>query len=237
MMDWSETTWNEEAVGDAMVALARAAGFDPRSGATPRVVAGSLGQDDRALHRFIESAAEYASIEAEPIECTYGELSATLASMSPALVRIAVQGRPRYLAVLRSNRRSLLVVTRTLGRRRIRLPDLHQVLTADMERVLSKRVDGWLSVARVTGRRAARAKSALLTQFLSDRRVGNVWLLRPDPGSSFVRQLRLRGALRRVVTFVAASLGQVVANVVSWALIGNSALNGFFESGWLFAGS
>jgi ATP-binding cassette subfamily B protein len=87
----------------------------------------------------------------------------------------------------------------------------------------------------VKGRRAGRAKSALLEQFLSDRRVGNVWLLRPDPGSSFVRQLRLRGAFGRVVTFVAASLGQVAASVVSWALIGNGALDGFFESGWLFA--
>src|SRR5437660_248944 len=88
MTAWSEVTWNEVVVGDALVALARAAGFDPRSGVTPRVVPGSIAQNDRALYRFMESAAEYAGIEAEPIECTYGELSATLASMSPALVRI-----------------------------------------------------------------------------------------------------------------------------------------------------
>jgi ATP-binding cassette subfamily B protein len=233
--EWAPITWSEDALGEVVVALARAAGLSPTTVAPPAVPKDAVDGDPRVRHSFIESVAEYAGIEAEPVECTYGELRHVLGSISPALVRLRTANAHRYLAVLGSNERALQVLTPALHRVRVEPADVAGALTAEMERGPSQRVEAWLSVARVGPRRAVRARRELLGHFLSDRRVGDMWLLRADPGASFWRQLRRRGAPRRAMAFVAASLAQVTASVVGWALIGRGALDGMVEPGWLMA--
>jgi ATP-binding cassette subfamily B protein len=108
-------------------------------------------------------------------------------------------------------------------------------VTATMERVPAARVEVWLAAARVAPRRAARAKSELLRHFLAESQVMGMWLLRADPGASFGRALRRKGAVGRVVAFAAASLAQVAASIFAWALLGAGALDGVVEPGWLAA--
>jgi ATP-binding cassette subfamily B protein len=232
---WAETTWSERSLGEALLTLAGAADLPTRAVSAPRIPPDAFAGDDSAIHRFIESTAELAGIEAEPIECTYGELAGTLASIAPALVRIAVDGERRYLVVARSNRRTLLAVTPRLARVRIAVAEVHRALTAEMERTPRQRVDRWLEVARVSPRSARRARSELLEQFLSEHRLDGMWLVRPDAGSSFARQLRLKRTLGRTGIFAFASLGQVAASMIAWGLIGHGALDGFFEPGWMAA--
>src|SRR5690606_2564161 len=99
------------------------------------------------------------------------------------------------------------------------------------------RVQVWLDRSGVTGRRARRARRALLDLLYGERRVGPVWLLRADPGSPFLEQLRSSGAARRGALAVALALGQVALSLLGWLLLGRVALGGSLEPAWLLAWS
>jgi ATP-binding cassette, subfamily B, bacterial len=230
---WDELAWSEDALDEAIVALARVCGLCPRAIAIPRVPADLGERDARGRDRWFEAAAHYIGIEVEPTECAYGELDAVLAGLAPALVCVPSAGGRRYLAVLSSKRGGLRVITPSLARRRVAVGELRETLTLDMEQGPSERVDRWLSVAHVDPRRLARARRELLTHFLAERRVGGMWLLRADPGASFWRELRRKGVFGKAASFAAASLAQVVVGVVGWALIGSSSLDGVVERSWL----
>ncbi|KYF58539.1 hypothetical protein BE08_11775, partial [Sorangium cellulosum] len=129
----------------------------------------------------------------------------------------------------------LRVLSPALARARIPLETVRRALSAHLEDRPASHVDKWLAAARVSPRRAARARAELLAQLVADRPIGGVWLLRADPGSSFRRQLSMRGVLRRGAAFLAAAAAQIALGIAAWWLIGAGALDGGVQPGWLFA--
>ncbi|OJY30473.1 MAG: hypothetical protein BGO98_27550 [Myxococcales bacterium 68-20] len=228
-----DATWSDDALDEALVTLARAAGLSPRAAFDATSTPGGASGSPANRARWMEAMAHHVGVEAEPVECTYGELSGVLASLGPALVRVPTSSGSRTLAVLSSRRDALVVIDPSLAHRRISPSALFRALTASMEDGPSQRVDAWLAVAGVSTRRAAKARHELLKHFLEERRVGEMWLLRADPGSSFWGELRRVGVLRRAAWFALMSVAQVVASISGWALLGRSALSGALDRGWL----
>ena len=96
-------------------------------------------------------------------------------------------------------------------------------------------VDDTLRNVALEGRRRERARRALLRELLSERRIGGCWLIRPAGGAALkahAREFRLLGLL---TTLVAAHALQYLLWILSWWLLGQGALEGRLDRGWLLA--
>ncbi len=232
MIARTDFSWPPESLDDAIATLARAAGLSPRADVAPRPPEGLEG-DVRTRDAWIEATASFLGVEAEPVECTYADLEGSLRTMSPFLLRVSYPAGPRYLAVVGATRGEIVVLTPKLARARIATAEVHAALTAHLELDFAARVDMWLDVAKVTGSREKRARRALFGHFLAERRVGDMWLLRADPGSSFARGLAHGGSRRRAGLIVVVALAQTAMTMLSWLIVGRAALSADVRGSWL----
>ncbi|MGK3964590.1 ATP-binding cassette domain-containing protein [Sorangium sp. So ce118] len=217
--------WEPAALGQAMSALTAACGLASGAAASP----GAPPESDPTA--WIEAYAGCMGVEAEAVESSFADLPRAIASLGPSIVRVE-QG---YLAVTSTSGRGLSVLTPALTRARVPLETVRRALSAHLEDRPASHVDKWLAAARVSQRRAARARAELLAQLVADKPISGMWLLRPDPGSSFRRLLAMRGVLRRGAVFVSAAALQIALGVFAWWLIGAGALDGDVQPGWLVA--
>jgi ATP-binding cassette subfamily B protein len=225
-------TWSEDALGPALLLLARAAGLTPRAVDLARVDA---PHDAARADAFIVTAADQAGLQADAIDCAHGELADVLARIAPGIVRLELDGERRYLAVVRSTRRRLQVVAPSGALAGLTTDAVLATLTCEVEAVPHKRVDYLLQTARIRGRRGRRARDRLLGLYLAEARIAGLWTLRLDPGASFSAQLRRSGVLRRAALAFALSIVQVSITLYGWVLLGSGALAGAIEPGWLLA--
>ncbi|WP_437513942.1 ATP-binding cassette domain-containing protein [Sorangium sp. So ce1099] len=217
--------WEPAALGQAMSALTAACGLASGAAASP----GAPPESDPTA--WIEAYAGCMGVEAEAVESSFADLPRAIASLGPSIVRVE-QG---YLAVTSTSGRGLSVLTPALTRARVPLELVRRALSAHLEDRPASHVDKWLAAARVSPRRAARARAELLAQLVADKPISGMWLLRADPGSSFRRLLSMRGVLRRGAVFLGAAALQIALGVFAWWLIGAGALDGDVQPGWLVA--
>jgi ATP-binding cassette subfamily B protein len=228
--------WPEATLEQALGELARAAALPVLGRSEEPLPAPAANASPPELR--IATCAARLGLEVLAVDSDHAELGALLERMAPALVRLDAEGHGgRYLAVLGSRRRHLALLTPELTRVRVPAAHVLAALTSGLDQLPLARIEAWLEQTGVKGRRARRARRALLALLYGERRVGPVWLLRPDPGSSFVHQLRDARVLRLGGTAAALSLLQVVLSLLGWLLLGRVALGGSIESAWLVAWS
>ena len=233
MIAYEELAWRPEALEDALASLARVSGLVPRPITLPRRPPEAVETHVRARDAWLEEAAELLGFEVEPVECSYAALDGVLQRMAPGLVRVTLPDGPRYLAILRSKRGVLEVLTPRLARGRLPAAAVREVLAASMDSGLPQRIDRWLAMAAVGPKRLARARRELLDHCLSDCHLGEMWMLRADPGASFLGALARAGALSRAACFGAVAMLQVLVTIGGWALVGRAALGGDSHPTWL----
>ena len=102
--DLTAAFWPPERLGEALHALATESGLIGKSPHLPDP-RGNLDSD--SLGPWIESAAGWLGLEAEPAATTYPQLSRHLAVAGPAVIRMSGDQRAPFLAVLGGNRRVL----------------------------------------------------------------------------------------------------------------------------------
>jgi ATP-binding cassette subfamily B protein len=78
-------------------------------------------------------------------------------------------------------------------------------------------------------------RSALLREALRHFQVGDCWLLRLPPGSSFIKQLKKERIHFRFFTLTLAQFVQYLLLIGSWWVIGRGALQGRFDYSLLLA--
>jgi ATP-binding cassette subfamily B protein len=225
-------TWSEDALGPALLLLARAAGLAPRGVDLASVQA---PRDAARIDEWIVAAADQAGLQADAIDCAHGELPDVLGRIAPGLVRIDLEGEHRYLAVVRATRRCLQLVAPSGAMASVPVDAVVHLLTRQATDLPHRRVDYLFATAGIAGRRARRARDQLLGLYLSETRIADMWTLRLDPGARFASQLRRSGVLGRAVLALALSIVQVSITLYGWVLLGSGALAGAIESGWLYA--
>src|SRR5262245_58632784 len=94
--DWSEVAWPADRLGEVIEALGRRLRPDGHGldGTSPP------GLADESLGVWIEAAATWLGLVAEPVEVGYGEVDLLLAHSGPALIRLPGVAAPRFLALL-----------------------------------------------------------------------------------------------------------------------------------------
>jgi ATP-binding cassette subfamily B protein len=191
--------------------------------------------DGRSLEYWIEAAVGRLGLEAEAVSTTYTDVGRMVHYAGPALLALPDHPQSGFLVILKARRGRVSVITPELGVRHIHPAIIRTTLTEAVEAPLRDQVDRLLATTGVPPQRRTRARQAILDEQLGETRIEGCWLLRQLPGVDFWSQIR-RAKLPRYVAMLAAADGvTTVLQAVGWWIILQGALQGRFDSAWLWA--
>lgn len=221
----ASVAWPAERLPEALQLLASRSGLRPRAAAlaVPR---------DGAAGAWIEGAAEWLGLEAEPADAGYADLEGMIRSAAPALVRLGEGG---YVLLLRRGRRAVSAIAPDLAVRRLSVEHLRRAMCAAVEAPVLPEVDELLRRASVSGRDREKARAGLLRQRLGQTRIGGCWLLRPTPHAPATALAARIGLWRRLSALAALHAAAHLLWLLSWWLLGWSVLEDRLDAGWLLA--
>jgi ATP-binding cassette subfamily B protein len=227
--------WPAVRLNEAVEILVQKAGFplDANLAAVPPPPIQQL--DGRTLGDWIEGAAGRFGLEAEAVSTTYTDVGRMVHHAGPALLALPNHPQSGFLVIFKARRGRVSVITPELAVRHIRPAIIRATLTQEIEAPLRDRVDRLLATTGVPPQRRARARQAILDEQLGEARIEGCWLLRQLPGANFWSQIR-RARLPGYVAIITAADGvTTVLQAVGWWIILQGALEGRFDSAWLWA--
>ena len=227
-------TWHASRLGDALDALIQRSGLSSQA-AEIRNPGPGVARDSAAMGRWLEAAAESVALEAEPAHVQYAELERYLRTAGPALIGVSLGGETQFLAILESRGRKVRVLGPDFAVRTFYVSALQAHLCREIESPLAAEVEQVLAAAGIPARRRDRTRKAILQDRLTARKVADCWLLRLPPGSSFWRQFREMKLPQRLLGLASAHLAEYLLLIGSWWMIGQAALAGRLDHGWLAA--
>jgi ATP-binding cassette, subfamily B, bacterial len=235
--DLARHVWPGHRLGEAIEALGRQARLGVRTAAEVAPSEALLGAGGARLDRWVEAAAAWIGIEAEPVEVPYADVARLVAGAGPALVRLPVPDAdgPRFLALLTGSRRYTRLLAPDGAVIRIATGVVRAALCRDAEAPVAKDVDRILAESGVRPSRRPGARAALLGQLLVGARVGDGWLLRPAGNAHLLTQARVSGLPRRLALLVALQVLGSALWIGSWWLLGWMSATGRPDLGWLLA--
>jgi ATP-binding cassette, subfamily B, bacterial len=227
--------WPLSRLGEALEALAHAAGMASERGPAASRFPADTGVDDQTLGVWITAVARHLGVEAGPHDVPYAETALFVHHAGPALFRLPGQGEPTFLALLTCRRRTAYIVGQDFAVHRLAVTDVTASLARALEARLSESTDALLGEAALPPRRRARVEAALLREYLGSTKVGVCWLLRLGPDAGLWRHVRQARLVRRFLAFVGSHAVHDLLWLLSWWIIGQAALDGRLDSGWLAA--
>jgi ATP-binding cassette subfamily B protein len=241
-LDLETLGWPGPRLGEALDALGRRSGLGVRTAGTatavpPAVVLADAGR----LDRWVEAAAGWLGIEAEPVECPHAQVERLVARVAPALLllRRSSPAGPQFLALLGARGRHVRLLAPDGAVARVAAAALREALCRAVEAPLGAEVERFLDASgmgqRRHRRRRARARAALLGHLLSQARVASGWVLRPAGCAAAPIQARAAGLARPLALLLAMQMAVAAFWLGSWWLLGQMTLTGRLDRGWLLA--
>jgi ABC-type bacteriocin/lantibiotic exporter with double-glycine peptidase domain len=241
----SPLLWSLPELGSGLEALARRSKLQPSPVQVPHPP-GSLASLDNtaagrdALSQWIESAATWLGLEAEPSAVPYEGLERLIENAGPAVLQVPGNGPLRFLFLLprtlfRRSRGRISVLAPDLRTVPLQLTAVRALLCSALEQTAAPEIDCLLNEAGIADARRGAARAALLVERLRAKEVGGCWLLRQSPGAGFWSQASRLHLPRRLGTLLVAHAAEYLLLIVSWWLIGRAALSGHLDHGWLLA--
>jgi ATP-binding cassette subfamily B protein len=229
--------WEEDRLSEALAALAQQAGLirqrpPDRSLPSPN----SAGTSEISLSQWIENAAICLGFEATPVRIAYTTAALTLAWIGPAILRLDAS-TPRYLAVLKSTRHKLILLAPNLRAYHVSLRRVQEALCPVGAVPEETEIDRWLEEAEIPRSRRATARTILLAERIGPASFDCCWRLQLAPNVSFWRKALHCGLPQRLSSFVLAYTAYYSLWILSWWILGQSALQGRIDKGWLIAWS
>jgi ATP-binding cassette, subfamily B, bacterial len=222
--DLESLAWPLDRLGEAIGTLAHQRGLISPPLDLP-VPPRQLRQGDReAVGRWIEAAADWLDVEAEPVEILYTQADQVAQNASPAL-----------LLLLKSKRQVVTLLAPDLVARDVRTEAIGAALRGQAEEPLLAEIDLVLDQAGVSVRRQAKARAAILNERLGSTRIGHGWLLRLSPGAGVWSQVRQAGLARLFLSFLSVYIPKMIAYLAEWWVLWRGALQGEPAWGWLLA--
>jgi ATP-binding cassette subfamily B protein len=187
--------WPVTRLGEAMITLARRQGWHIRNTVAPVSPGGIEPGAGEALGVWLETAATWLGLEAEPVEVPYAEVAALLRGAGPTLLRLPGREKPGFLVLLGSQRRRVLLLGPDLTVHRVAIESVRTALCHGVEVPLQDEVAQMLHVVGVPRRHQARTQRALLDERLRRRTGEHTEAL--SQGASLYRHVRQEIALGR----------------------------------------
>jgi len=238
--DLSGLFWSLSQLGSGLEALARRSKLQPSPVQVPHPPSSIPFLEDSAasrdaLNQWIESAAAWLGLEAEPSALPYEGLERLIRNAGPAVLQVPGNDAPRFLFLLPRNRRPVSVLAPDLRTVPLPLEAVRALLCHAIEQAVAPEVDGLLNDAGIPDSRRGAARAALLLERLRTKEVGGCWQLRQSPGATFWSQAKGAGLPRRLGTLLVAHAAEYFLLITSWWLIGRASLSGHLDNGWLLA--
>jgi ATP-binding cassette subfamily B protein len=232
--------WSPSQLGSGLEALARRSKLQPSPVQVPHPPSSIASLDNSAesrdaLNQWIESAAAWLGLEAEPSTVTYEGLERLIENAGPAVLQLPGSSAPRFLFLLPRNRGRVSLLAPDLRAVPLQLEAVRALLCRTLEETVAPEVDGLLNQAGIPEARCGAARAALLLERLRTKEVGGCWLIRQSPGAGFSSQVNRAHLPRRLGILLLAHAAEYLLLIVSWWLIGRAALSGHLDNGWLLA--
>jgi ATP-binding cassette subfamily B protein len=232
--------WSPSQLGSGLEALARRSKLQPSPVQVPHPPSSIASLDNSAesrdaLNQWIESAAAWLGLEAEPSTVTYEGLERLIENAGPAVLQLPGSSAPRFLFLLPRNRGRVSLLAPDLRAVPLQLEAVRALLCRTLEETVAPEVDGLLNEAGIPEARCGAARAALLLERLRTKEVGGCWLIRQSPGAGFSSQVNRAHLPRRLGILLLAHAAEYLLLIVSWWLIGRAALSGHLDNGWLLA--
>jgi len=219
------------ALGQAVSDLSCAAGLEPRLLPVPSPTAEAL-EDEQLLERWVEAAADYFGVEAEPVETTFSDLEGTIRRFAPGIIRVPrPSGEPGILVALEGAGEDLVILLPGLVRAAVRTDEIVAALRGEHERPVRGVLNSWAADLPLSKKAKERAYRALLYEVVGRDAIGGLWLFRPRAGAPFLTQTRHSGDVFRVGAFVVFTIAQILIGLLGWSTMFDAALTGRLESG------
>ena len=230
----TQITWHASRLGEAVDALVERSRLSAKR-AEIRNPGPRVANDSAAIGRWVEACAASAGLEAEPANIHYSDLEEYLGSAGPALIRLSVDGETQFLALAEARGNKVRAFGPDFAVHTFSTAGLKARLCREMEAPLAAEIEQVLEVAGIPARRRERTRNAILEDRLAARKVADCWMLRLPPGSPFWRQFREMRLPRRLLALASAHLAEYLLVIGSWWMIGQAALEGRLDRGWLGA--
>jgi ATP-binding cassette subfamily B protein len=227
--------WPDTKIGEGLFCLAQARRWGKADNSAPLDLPLN---DDARLGEWVERVAQELALETEPVRFVYGETRALLRSAGPAILRpptrLAQRLAPRFLLLLRSDRRWAYLIANDKKVHRFSHEVLHDLLwqesTAGQRAALEQ-----LLTQSGFGKSRQRLQRVLLAEMLGNSVSGSGWLLRLPPGAGLGTRLRAAQLPQTLAVLFGSYLAQLSLTLLAWWLIGQGALRGEFTWSGLWA--
>jgi ATP-binding cassette subfamily B protein len=197
---------------------------------------------DESLSRWIDAAAAWLGIEAEPVDILYSEVDHMLSCAGPALLRLPRSETPSspgstagFLVLLHGTHTHVTLITPRFTLERFPLGLIRDTLCRTAESSVATEVDNILAAIKSPPRDISGTRAALLRQMLASTSVSGCWLMRPMESGSLFVHARSAQLPRWLSLLLAAHTVEYGLWIGSWWLLGRLSLQGRLESGWLWA--
>lgn len=219
--------WPEEQAAEALRALALESGV-PLS--TARPAAALPRTPGTELDAWLDSVAAHLGVEISGMSASLRALPAVVADGGPVLLRLPGRG---LLLLLDSGPLSAVLLTPELRRRKLgRAALLHELFRVGAA-PHRPAVAALLERAALPPTARQRIEERLLRERLQDQTLVSGWLLR-DPATLPLRsQARRIGLVRGLARIAGAYLLEHACAVLALLLLGQGALSGRLDAGWL----
>ncbi len=226
--------WPPAQLGEGLAELARRAGLNPVTGEV-LVPPATLAIDHTTdLPHWIEWAARRLGIEAEATECEVSRFEEMVGGAGPAVFHLPGD-EPAFLLLLRTSGGIMHLVGPDLKIHRHPVGELRSVMCLAHEGPLAGEIDRLLQAADLQAADWSSVRKSMLKERVGARVLGGCWILRLSPSTSFWQQL-VQARLPRRLGWMLMLFGAVYGlELFSWGLMGDAALNGRLDMGWMAA--
>ncbi len=181
------------------------------------------------LRVWFENTAQRLGIEVDGVDLWGFQILDKLRAGAPAAVPI--EGGWLAMLDVRRGRAALLAPDLTIVR--VPLEEVRRGVAEKIEAPHRPEVEQVLNDCGIAAKRRERAARALLFERARYGLAGTMFELRMPPGAPFMRQMQQAGLLTRAGMLFGAHLVEYVLWIVAWYILGNEALQGQVDEGWL----
>ncbi|MFO1080004.1 MAG: ABC transporter ATP-binding protein [Reyranellaceae bacterium] len=228
-------SWPQSRLGEGIAELCRRAGLRAQAGNLAESPDDSCRDDPTELARWIAWAGERLGVEARPVESTAAGMAALLEQGGPAILKASDDGEGHFFLLLPRRFGGLRLLAPDLRVRTCAVEDLRDTLCASLEAPIASEIDHLLDLARIAPGQRLKVRRVIALERLAGQRIGECWLLQLPPSTSFWRQLRQARVPRKLGAMLGAFALVYLLEIFGWTLIGDAALNGRLDLGWLAA--
>lgn len=232
-MNTADLLWPLPRLGHALQVLAEHLGQPSQASST----AVQLGPpaDLQQLPGWLTWASGQLGVQADPVQCAVPATAALLRDAGPSLILVATAQGLQGLVLLGRRGQHLRVLDPQQRPQLCRIDELRALLCAPFEAPLQAEVQALVAEAGVSARHQARTQQAVLDERLAGETLHGVWLLRLPAGAPLRQQLRHARIPQRVLGMLALFALLYGLELGGWRLIGQAALDGRLDTGWLCA--